>query len=182
MITREEQETARKKAAILIQQSGLALRPGEIEAMETADFGLGELEQTGCQIATLVSTQRMVVKVLVLLPGQTLPEHRHPPLGDYPGKEETVRCQWGEVSVFTPGPATENPKGHPPSHRKHTYTAWQEHRLRPGEQVVLLPGTPHWFQGGEAGAVFWSFTTRAVDLADIFSDPQVSRQTVIAEE
>jgi D-lyxose ketol-isomerase len=181
MITKQQQEAARSKAAILIQKSGLAVRPDEIGTMETADFGLGELEQTGCQIVTLVNTERLVVKVLVLLPGQTLPEHRHPRLDDYEGKEETVRCQWGEVYVFTPGTVTGNPRGQPPAQRRHTYSAWQEHRLSPGEQVLLPPGTPHWFQGGTEGAVFWSFTTRAVDLADIFSDPQVSRQTIVVD-
>lgn len=179
MITRQQHEQAKREAAALIVRSGLAVLPGEIEAMETADFGLGELEQTGCQIVTLVDSERLVVKVLVLLSGQTLPEHRHPPLGDYPGKEETVRCQWGEVLVFTPGEAVGNLSAQPPAHRRHTYTAWREHHLQPGEQVLLPPDTPHWFQGGAAGAVFWSFTTRAVDRADIFSDPQVSRQTVV---
>jgi D-lyxose ketol-isomerase len=181
MITRLQHEQAKLRAAALIAQSGLAVQPQEIEAMETADFGLGELEQTGCQIVTLIHTERMVVKVLVLLPGQILPEHRHPPLGDYPGKEETIRCQWGEVFVFTPGKALQAPSARLPEQRRHTYTARQEHRLLPGEQLVLPPNTPHWFQGGSPGAVFWSFTTRAVDLADIFSDPAVSRPTVIAD-
>jgi len=180
MITPQEQLAARQQAADLIEKSGLVIRPEEIEAMETADFGLGELAETGCQIVTLVSTSRLVVKVLVLLPGQTLPEHRHPPLGEYAGKEETVRCEWGLVHVFTPGGSTGSAaSGQPPTKRRHTYTAWQEHRLAPGEQVTLPPGTAHWFQGGPEGAVFWSFTTRAVDQADIFSDPEVTRQTVV---
>jgi D-lyxose ketol-isomerase len=181
MITQKEHERAKARAAELIHESGLALLPAETETMETADFGLGELEQTGCQIITLVDTERIVVKVLVLLPGQTLPEHRHPPLGDYAGKEETVRCQWGEVFVFTGGVETGAPAAQPPEHRRGTYTALAEHRLLPGEQVLLMPGTPHWFQGGEFGAVFWSFTTRAFDLADVFSDPEVSRETVIVD-
>ena len=183
MITRQEQEAARNKAAALIKKSGLIIRPDEIEAMETADFGLGTLDETGCQIVTLVSTERLVVKVLILLPGQTLPEHRHPRLGDYEGKEETVRCEWGRVHVFTPGEMSGNPSiGKPPERRKHTYTAWQEHLLEPGEQVTLPPGTAHWFQGGPEGAVFWSFTTRAVDLEDIFSDPNVQRQTMVVDQ
>jgi len=181
MITQKQHERTKARATELIRQSGLVLLAKEIDAMETADFGLGELEQTGCQIVTLVDTERIVVKVLVLLPGQTLPEHRHPPLGDYAGKEETVRCQWGEVFVFTGGGETETPVAQPLEHRRGTYTAWEEHRLLPGEQVLLIPGTPHWFQGGEYGAVFWSFTTRAFDLADVFSDPEVSRETVIVD-
>jgi len=182
MITKQEQQTARTLAAGLIKKSGLEIRPDEIEAMETADFGLGELEQTGCQIITLVNTDRLVVKVLVLLPKQTLPEHYHPQVGAYEGKEETVRCEWGITHVFTPGEGKNQPSVQPPEQRRQTYTAWNEDVLYPGDQITLAPGTAHWFQGGSEGAVFWSFTTRAFDLADIFNDPDVKRQTVVAPD
>ena len=68
----------------------------------------------------------------------------------------------------------------PPIARRH-YTVWHEYRLHPGEQVTLPPDTPHWFQAGPIGAVVWSITTRAADLQDVFTDPQVVRQTVIVE-
>src|SRR6185437_11532858 len=45
--------------------------------------------------------ERCCAKELVLFPGQTCPEHRHPPLGpDKPGKEETFRCRWGTVYLY----------------------------------------------------------------------------------
>lgn len=149
--------------------------------MEVADFGLGELRRSGAQIVTLVDTELLAVKLLALLPGQTLPEHRHPPLGDYAGKEETVRCEWGEVYVYGPGEPAENPKGHPPAHRVHTYTVWHEHALRPGDQISLAPNTRHWFQAGPEGAVVWSFSTKALDAADVFTDVSVVRQTVVVD-
>ena len=68
-----------------------------------ADVGLSEVEQSGLQIMTLAQTENIGVKVLVLLPNQIFPEHKHPRLGDYPGKEETFRCEWGELYLYMPG-------------------------------------------------------------------------------
>jgi len=87
MITRAEQESARKRAVELLQRAGIVARQDELEQIEVADFGLGELEQSGVQILTLVDTEKIAAKVLVLFPYQTQPEHTHSPLGDYPGKE-----------------------------------------------------------------------------------------------
>ncbi len=120
--------------------------------------------------------------LIALFPDQTLPEHRHPRLGDYPGKAETLRCEWGLVYVYAPGEPTPDPVGHPPVHRKQTYTVWHEAILGPGEQVTLAPDTLHWFQAGPDGAVVWSFSSRAVDVQDVFTDPAIRRVTKIAEE
>lgn len=180
MITRNEYNQARRRAAELLAKTGLAVREDEIETMEVADFGLGELETSGAQILTLVDTGQIVAKLLVLFPGQTLPEHTHVRIGSYVGKEETVRCEWGEVFLCVPGEAALAARCQPPAHRQETYTARHEILMGPGEQVTLAPNTPHWFQGGPQGSVIWSFTTRAVDSKDVFSDPAVVRQTVIA--
>jgi D-lyxose ketol-isomerase len=181
MITRAEQRQAQQRAAELLQKTGLAIRQEELANIEIADFGLGELATTGAAILTLVDTGRLVVKLLTLFPDQTLPEHRHPRLDSYEGKEETIRCEWGELYLYGSGEAPAASIGHPPAHRRRWYTVWHEYRLRPGEQITLPPDTPHWFQGGPTGAVVWSITTRAADLQDVFTDPQVVRQTVIVE-
>ena len=182
MITRSEAESARRRCAEILAQTGLALRQEEIDGMEVADFGLSKLEESGAQIVTLVDTDQIAAKLLVLLPDQTEPEHKHPPLGDYPGKEETIRCEWGEVYLYAPGEPTPNSKGHPPQHRLHTYTVWHETILLPGEQVSFPPDTPHWFQAGPEGCVIWSFSTKVVDVQDVFTDPEVVRQTVVVED
>ena len=181
MITRAELRRAQERAAELLQKTGLAFRPDELAGIEVADFGLGELPTSGAQILTLVNSEKIAVKLLALTPGQTLPEHAHPRLGSYEGKEETLRCAWGELYLYGPGEPTPNPKGHPPAGRVDTYTVWHEHILRPGDQVTFEPNTPHWFQAGPEGAVVWSFSTKAVDVQDVFTDPQVARQTVIGE-
>jgi D-lyxose ketol-isomerase len=179
MITRTEYKHARQRAAEMLRKTGIALRPNEIENIEVADFGLSELEISGAQIVTLVNTDKIAAKLLVLFPHQTEPEHTHPRLGEYAGKEETVRCEWGELYLYGPGEPTPDPKGHPPAHRRHTYTVWHEVVLHPGEQITFQPGTPHWFQAGPDGAVMWSFSTKAIDVQDIFADPDIRRETII---
>jgi D-lyxose ketol-isomerase len=181
MITRSEQESARKRAAEILSNAGVVVRQGEIDQMEVADFGLSELEQSGVQIVTLVDTEKIAAKLLVLLPHQTEPEHKHPRLEDYEGKEETIRCEWGELYLYGPGEPTPNPKGHPPEHRRYTYTMWHEYILRPGDQITFPPNIPHWFQGGPEGAVVWSFSTKAIDVEDVFTDPDVRRKTLVTD-
>jgi D-lyxose ketol-isomerase len=126
-----------------------------------------------------VDTPEIAVKLIVMFPDQVLPEHRHPPLDNYPGKAETLRCEWGELYLYTEGAACSEPKGHPSADRLKSYTVWHEVLLHPGKQITLQPNTLHWFQGGEEGAVVWSFSSRAVDVEDIFTDPDIKRQTVI---
>jgi len=181
MITRAQYESARRRAAELISKAGILTRDDEIERIEVVDLGLGELEQTGLQILTLVHTEEIGVKVLILFPSQVFAQHKHPPLGDYPGKEETFRCQWGELYLYMPGEPTPNPKAHPPAHRAHTYTVWHETILCPGDQLTSPPNTFHWFQAGPEGAVVWSFSSRTTDVQDVFTDPDVRRVTEIGD-
>jgi D-lyxose ketol-isomerase len=58
---------------------------------------------------------------------------------------------------------------------------WHEYVLEPGDQITFQPNTPHWFQGGPQGAVIWSFSTKAIDIEDIFTDPEIQRQTIVVE-
>jgi D-lyxose ketol-isomerase len=181
MITRAQRESAIKKATEILAKAGIVVRQDEIDKMEVADFGLSELEESGAQIVTLVDTDKIAAKLLIMLPWQTEPEHTHPKIDDYAGKEETVRCEWGELYLYGPGEPTPNPKGRPPEHRKHTYTVWHEYILNPGDQVTFAPNTPHWFQGGPEGSVFWSFSTKVIDKEDQFTDPDIQRETVVVD-
>jgi D-lyxose ketol-isomerase len=179
MITEETYTSARQRAQEFLGKAGIVARDEEVEAMEVLDMGLGDLDETGLQILSMVETDAIAVKALVLFPGQTFVEHRHPSLGDYAGKEETFRCQWGQIRLFVPGETTTDPKGTPPADQEEYYTARREILLCPGEQYTVPPNTWHWFQGGEKGGVVWSFSTRATDAQDQFQDPHVVRETVI---
>ena len=183
MITRQEWQEARDWAWDLVRKAGIVVRDEEINQIEVADLGLGELPITGLQILTLVSTQWVGAKLLILRPHQFFPQHRHPPspTEDYPGKEEIFRGQWGEAYLYVPGEPTPNPKGNPPSHRKAYCTVWHEIVLGPGDQFRCPPDTWHWFQAGPEGAIVWSFSSKVTDAADIFLDPQVTRQTIIRD-
>ncbi len=177
MITRSAYRDAQKRAADLLSDTGLSLTPDELAQIAVADFGLGDLERVGAQIITLLDSSEIAVKLIVLFPGQILPEHRHPPLGSYPGKAETLRCELGTVHLYTEGAPTSGVQvpGCTPT------TALHEVILTPGEQVTLVPNTHHWFRAGADGAVVWSFSSRATDVADVFTDPAVRRETVIGE-
>ena len=180
MITREQAERARHRAAELIRHAGLVISEAEAASIEVADFGLSNLEVEGAQILTIVATDRIGVKVLALTPGQTLPEHWHPPVGDDPGKEESVRLVAGELSVVTRGSDTLTHATIPPG-KKTAYTCRHEQRLVPTATLTFAPGEMHWFQAGPDGAVAFSFSTVARDILDQFTDPAVVRTTRITE-
>ena len=155
MTTGAEIERARERAAAMLAEAGVVLRPDEREAIEVVDFGLGRLEELGLQIVVYVNTERYCAKELVLFPGQTCAEHRHPPVGDSPGKEETFRCRRGLVHLHVDGVG--------------------EIVLRPGDQHTIPPDTLHWFQAGDEGAIVSEFSTRSRDETDVFTDPRVVR-------
>ncbi len=180
-MTREELKKWQRVAKEYLDRAGIVLTPEEAERIEIADLGLGEFEQSGLALITYVNTERVCAKELILLPGQTCPQHLHPPVNGQPGKEETFRCRWGEVYLYVSGEPTPNPKAQPPAHRKHTYTVWHEIVLRPGEQYTIYPETWHWFQGGPQGAVVSEFSTRSTDEHDLFTDPEIRRLPEIVE-
>jgi len=179
MITTEHLENARKRARNYLQRAGIVLTPEEAASIEVADFGLGELESTGLQLVVYVNTQRVCAKELVLFPHQTCPEHRHPPVGDDPGKEETFRCRWGTVYLYVEGEPAARPSARPPAGREANYTVQYEVLLHPGEQWTIPSNTLHWFQAGDEGAVVSEFSTRSTDEFDIFTDPEIRRTTVV---
>src|SRR5690348_6159115 len=88
---------ARGNAASILADAGIVLTPDEESAIEVAEFGLDEHDKTGLQLVVYVNTARCCAKELVLFPGQTCPEHLHPPFDGTPGKEETFRVRNGTV-------------------------------------------------------------------------------------
>ena len=146
---------ARDRAAAMLAEAGIVLTAAERETIEVADFGLDDLERWGLQIVVYVNTERVCAKELVMFPGQACPEHRHPPVGGEPGKEETFRVRRGSVRLWVDGDG--------------------EVVLGPGEQHTIPPDTLHWFQAGDEGAIVSEFSTRSRDESDVFTDPRVVR-------
>ena len=181
MLTREELDAARERAATALAEAGVVLTPSEINAIEVADFGLSRLDEIGLEIVVYVNTERVCAKELVLFPRQTCPEHRHPPSGESPGKEETFRCRRGVVYLYTEGEPSPNPACRPPELGGGAFTVWHEIELRPGDQHTVPPNTLHWFQAGDEGAIVSEFSTTSTDELDVFTDSRIGRTTVVRD-
>ena len=179
MLTRQQLLNAQEQARTYFERAGVILTPEEAANIEIADFGLNELETIGLELVVYINTERVCAKELVLFPGQTCPEHRHPPIDDQPGKEETFRCRWGTVYLYVQGEASATLQATLPPGRSATYTVAHEIVLLPGQQYTIPPDTLHWFQAGQDGAVVSEFSTRSCDEFDIFTDPQIQRATVV---
>jgi len=175
MVSERERGKLRLRAMTCLAQAGIVLRQEEAEQMEVADFGLGEVETTGLEVVVYANNDRYCAKELVVLPGQTCPQHRHPAVEGNPGKQETFRCRWGEAYLYVPGDPIPNPSARPPAHRARHYTVWNEIILRPGDQYTLAPDTWHWFQGGPQGAIVSEFSSTSTDENDVVLDPQIRR-------
>jgi D-lyxose ketol-isomerase len=159
MITGDEQRQAQVYAAEQLAAAGIAVTEAERDAIEVADFGLSRLREQGLIVLVYVNTDRYCAKELVLYPGQACPEHRHPPFEGNPGKEETFRCRRGLVYLQVDG---------------------TEIVLKPGDQHTIPPDTLHSFRAGPEGAVVSEFSSTSRDNLDVFTDPNVRRETVIA--
>ena len=159
MISRDEHESAQTYTANELAAAGIELTDAERAEIEVADFGLGRLREIGLQLLVYVNTDRYCAKELVLYPGQTCPEHRHPPFDGTPGKEETFRVRRGLVHLVVGG---------------------EEVVLGPGEQHTVPPDTLHSFRAGDEGAVVSEFSTQSRDELDIFTDPEIARATIVA--
>ena len=179
MLTRQQLLDAQARARASLQRAGIVLTPRESGQIEVADFGLGELETTGLQLVVYINTERVCAKELVLFPRQTCPEHRHPPVENTPGKEETFRCRQGLVYLYVEGAPTSHPAARLPAGREYSYTVWHEIVLQPGQQYTIPPDTLHWFQAGDEGVIVSEFSTRSRDEFDIFTDPAIRRATIV---
>jgi D-lyxose ketol-isomerase len=159
VITPEERRDAQAYAAEQLTAAGIVLTDAERGAIEVADFGLSRLREQGLMLLVYVNTDRYCAKELVLYPEQECPEHRHPPFDGTPGKEETFRCRRGLVTLRVAG---------------------KELVLRPGDQHTIPPDTLHSFRAGPEGAVVTEFSSASRDDLDVFTDPRVRRETVVA--
>ncbi|MEM6430212.1 MAG: D-lyxose/D-mannose family sugar isomerase [Deinococcota bacterium] len=178
---RDDVAAAQARATEMLSKVGLILTEDEKARLEVADLNLGEFETTGLCLITYVNTERVCAKELIMFPGQTCPQHLHPPVDGQPGKEETFRCRWGEVYLYVEGEPAANPVAKPPAGREDTYTVWHEIILKPGEQYTLYPETWHWFQAGPEGCIVSEFSTRSTDENDLFTDPDIKRVPVIED-
>jgi D-lyxose ketol-isomerase len=179
---RSELNRAKQRTAEMFTRVGIRLTEEEISNIEVACFGLNDLEKQGLELVTYVNTDRYCAKELVLFPGQTCPEHIHPPIGADPGKQETFRCRAGKVWLYVEGEPNTSIQAIVPAGSEPFYTVFHEIELNPGEQYTINPGIKHWFQGGPEGAVVSEFSSTSRDEHDIFTDPGIERMPTISED
>jgi hypothetical protein len=96
MIGSKEYQQARERAVGFFAAAGIVLTEKEKQAIEVADFGLGDLARVGLEVLVYVNTSRVCAKELVMFPGQTCPEHRHPTRGGAPGKRGDLPLPLGK--------------------------------------------------------------------------------------
>ena len=178
MIENAKIDEIRRDGADAIARAGIVLLPAEVARIEVTDFGLEQFDQEGLVLLTYVNTDRYCAKELVLLPGQTCPEHRHPPFGGGPGKEETFRCRQGVVHLYVQGLDGGTADAQPPRGSAQWYSVAEGVVLRAGEQYTIPPNTWHWFAASADGAVVSEFSSTSRDDLDEFTDPRVVRTPV----
>ena len=181
MITRTEQRRRRNERQSCLQKTGLAFRPDELAGIEVADFGLGELaEQRGADLDA--GEQREDRRQAAgAHPRPNPPGARASAAGILRGQRGDAALRVGRALPLRPRRADAEPEGASAGRTRGHVHGLARTLLRPGDQITFEPNTPHWFQAGPEGAVVWSFSTKAVDVQDVFTDPQVARQTVIGE-
>ena len=168
------------RALTYFDKAHIVLTDAEKSGMEVADFGLNRVNEVGLQLVVYVNTQLVCAKEMVLFPGQSCPEHWHVPTQGAPGKEETFRCRYGKVYLYVEGEGEqEKIQAKMPDTK---VSVFHEIVLNPGDQYTLMPGTKHWFQGGENGAVISEFSTRSTDETDEFTDERLVRMPQVEED
>ena len=192
MLTKKEYDEARFRAFEAIAATGFPVKPEDRERTVAADFGLSRLRSEGGQILTFFSTDRISGKLIYMFPGQTLPEHWHPPVptaaGTDPGKEETLRVASGTLYYVDEAAPLEAAPSSPglvhakiPDGKDYAYSCRRERVMERGDQITIEPGRKHWFQGGPEGCVVFSFSTCVRDVLDQFTDPAIERTTKIVD-
>lgn len=178
---RSEVAAAQARAREMLAAAGIALSEAEAAAIEVADLGLNRLPHEGLELVTYINNDRYCAKELVLFPGQTCPEHRHPPVNGEPGKQETFRCRCGLVWLYVEGPPSADMQAQIPSQSRPWYTVFHQLVLQPGQQYTIPPDTLHWFQAGPEGAVVSEFSSCSRDEFDIFTNPGITRAPAIED-
>ena len=178
---RAEVQVAQERARKALAEAGIVLTQEEAANIEVTDTSLNRLNSEGLEIVTYVNNEIYCAKELVIFPGQTCPEHRHPPFEGSLGKQETFRCRQGLVWLYVEGKRTENIQAKVPEESKPYYTAFHEIVLRPGEQYTIPRNTLHWFQGGPEGAIVSEFSSASRDEFDVFTNPNIRRITAVED-
>ena len=179
---RSDYEKMKAAAISYYERAGIVITDDEKARIEVADLGLNMVEKVGLEILTYINTERVCAKEMVLIPHQACPEHRHVPTGGNEGKEETFRCRYGKVYLYTDDGGISKREDISINELPPTdVSVFHETILNPGEQFTIMPGTLHWFISGDVGAVISEFSTKSTDETDWFTDKRIIRAPKIED-
>ncbi len=170
-----KEKKAKREIIKIYNRSKIFFTDKDFDGMEITDFNIGDFTNLGIGVIIYVNTCKVCAKELALLPFQICPQHKHPPINNTEGKEETFRCRWGEVYLYVEGKLKKPIKAKIPDCYKDKFTVFHEIILKCGDQYTLKPQTWHWFQAGEEGVVLSEFSTHSFDAGDIFFDKNLKR-------
>jgi D-lyxose ketol-isomerase len=140
---RSEFEKYEKIARQKLAEAGIPILPET--KFRIATYGYDNFEERGMALVTRINEPEYCSKWLVLLPGQTCPEHHHK------RKKETFFCHSGEIILTLPDK---------------TIT------LKPGEYYTLEPRTNHTFTS-KTGAIVEEVSTHDSMDDSFFSNEKV---------
>ena len=178
---RSEVVKHQQRALEYYAKAGIVLTDEEKANIEVADLGLNMVEKVGLEIVTYINTDRVCAKEMVLFPGQCCPEHKHVPTNGVAGKEETFRCRYGKVYLYTDTNRTKTKEDISIPLPATDVSVFDETILLPGQQFTIYPETWHWFVAGEEGAVISEFSTKSTDETDQFTDKRLIREPQIED-
>jgi quercetin dioxygenase-like cupin family protein len=140
------------------------------------DFGLGKFTEIGMGGIFWLNRhdENYFGHEIFLLPGQSIPEHRHVKTPDAGPKLESWQVRHGWVYLYAEGEPTDGvEKRLPPSHLE-CCKARAESKLFPGE-VAHLTGAEDWhfMKGGDQGAIVTEYATYHDGNALRFSHPDI---------
>lgn len=140
------------------------------------DFGMGKFTEIGMAGIFWVNNQEhnYFGHEIYLLPGQSIPEHRHLKTDKAGPKLEAWHVRHGSIHIYGQGTATEGvEKRIPPSHLE-CCKARNEKLILPGEVGMLAgPEQWHWMKAGPQGAIVTEYATFHDGDGLCFSHPQV---------
>ena len=167
----------KEMALAALRKNRIYVSPDEAASIEIADFGLSKPRVIGIQTFVLMKTDRVCLKIIVLLPHQICPEHKHSILykGEQQGKEESLRILDGTLLFYREGPASDSPMHRVPEEYSDHFTVFRETVLSQGMKLTIEPDTWHWFQAGSDGAIIENISTKTMDEEDLFRDPHITR-------
>lgn len=146
------------------------------EEFWTIDFGLGLFTEIGMAGIFWVNNldHNYFGHEIYLLPGQSIPEHRHLKTEIAGPKLEGWHVRHGSVHIYGEGKPTAGVDARiPPSH-KDCVVAKSEQKLMPGEVGTLRgPEEWHWMKAGPEGAIVTEYGTYHDGDGLRFSHPAV---------